>query len=652
MRLEYDIVVVGGGHAGAEAAWAAARLGARTALVTLAFDQVGQMSCNPAIGGVGKGQIVREIDAMGGLMGLAADATGIQFRMLNRSKGPAVWGPRCQSDRHAYAAYVQLALSKLENLEIIEGEAVDILCEDVVRGHSSFAIGGQRNGPSQAEGRMTNDKCPMTQPAQRVTGVRVRVSDEGGFLGESVLPCRAAVITAGTFLRGLMHCGAKTRPGGRYGEPAAESLSASLERMGIRLGRLKTGTCPRVDGRSIDYDRCRRQDGDDEPVAFSFLSGAVGGDPVPCWITATNAGVHEVIRANLHRAPLFNGQIKSTGPRYCPSLELKIDRFADRDSHPVYIEPEGRDTHWVYLNGVATSLPIDVQEAVVRGIAGLERAKVLRWGYAIEYDYADPTQLRVSLEAKAAAGLFLAGQVNGTTGYEEAAAQGLMAGINAVAFCRGAEALTLRRDQAYIGVMIDDLVTKGVIEPYRMFTSRAEFRLLLRADNADRRLTPVGREVGLVDEERWRRFTAKRAAVAEAADLMARTRVAGRTIATHLASPHAHLEDLSAGEGCGPLRRLLARCPEAVRTAAIDCRYAGYLAKERAAADRLAELESRRIPASLDFAEVAHLRAEARQRLAAAAPATLGQALRISGITPADITVLMVHLAATGCRGG
>ena len=373
---------------------------------------------------------------------------------------------------------------------------------------------------------------------------------------------------------------------------------------------------------------------------------------MPCWITATNAAVHRLVRDNFHRAPLFNGQIDSTGPRYCPSLEVKIDRFGDRDSHHVYIEPEGRDTHWVYLNGVSTSLPIDVQAGILAGMPALERAKVLRWGYAIEYDFADPRQLSATLETRVAAGLFLAGQVNGTTGYEEAAAQGLMAGLNAVALCAGAEPVVLRRDQAYIGVMIDDLVTKGVIEPYRMFTSRAEFRLLLRADNADRRLTPIGRERGLVDDRRWQRFTAKRDAVEAAAGLMARARLDGRPIAAHLGGPEVQIEHLLAdaadGSDLAALGAVYARDAEAVRTAAIDSRYAGYVAKERATARRLEELESKRIPPAMDFDEVPHLRAEARQHLASVAPATLGQALRISGITPADITVLMVHLAAAG----
>ena len=612
---EFDIAVIGGGHAGAEAAWAAAHLGARTALVTLGRAEIAQMSCNPAIGGVGKGQIVREIDALGGLMGLAADATGIQFRMLNRSKGSAVWGPRCQSDRHAYAAFVQQALARLDNLTIIEGEATDILTQ------------GGRAGGVEVVHSESADPTPRSE----------------------TLRCRALILTAGTFLRGLMHCGPKMWPGGRYGEPAAEKFSAALERLGIRLGRLKTGTCPRVAAETINYDRCQRQDGDQSPAPFSFMTGSLDLQQVPCWITATNPRIHQAIRDNFHRAPLFDGQITSAGPRYCPSLELKVHRFADKPSHQVFIEPEGRGTNWMYLNGVATSLPIDVQDFIVHNLPGLERAEVVRWGYAVEYDFAEPTQLRPTLETKKVPGLFLAGQVNGTTGYEEAAGQGLLAAVNAVAALRGSRPLVLRRDQAYIGVMIDDLVTKGVLEPYRMFTSRAEHRLLLRADNADRRLTPIGRQIGLADGNRWAAFSAKQQAVEAAERLVAATRLHGRTLAEHLARPGVSIEELLPGDDrdhpCRPLAELRRRHGEAVQTVAIDCRYAGYVQKERAAAARLAELESKRIPPSIRYDDVPHLRAEARQRLAAIAPATLGQALRISGITPADVTVLMVHLA-------
>ena len=614
---DFDIVVIGGGHAGTEAAWAAARLGARTALVTLAAETIAQMSCNPAIGGLAKGQIVREIDALGGLMGLAADATGIQFRVLNRSRGPAVWGPRCQSDRHAYSAFVREALAALDGLTIVEGEATEILAE-----------------------------------GKRVAAVKVVTSAAGRDGTVLELPCRAAVVTAGTFLRGLMHCGERTWPGGRHDEPAAGHLSGSLERLGIRLGRLKTGTCPRVDGRTVDHDRCARQDGDQPPAGFSFMNDSLDVEQVPCWITATNEAIHELIRANFHRAPLFTGQITSTGPRYCPSLELKVQRFGDKPSHQVFIEPEGLNTNWVYLNGLATSLPVDVQERVVHCLGGLERAKVLRWGYAIEYDYADPTQLAASLETKAVRGLFLAGQVNGTTGYEEAAGQGLVAGVNAVAAAGGGDPLVLRRDQAYIGVMIDDLVTKGVLEPYRMFTSRAEYRLLLRADNADRRLTPVGREISLVGDQRWERFVAKRKAVERAGKIFQTARARGRTIAEELTVAgtdiDALLESQSDGRHAAGLLSLWRAAPQAVTTAAIDCRYAGYVARQQAAAERLGELEGRRIPESLDYRGVAHLRAEARQRLQVVRPRTLGQALRVSGVTPADVTVLMVHLGAAG----
>jgi len=522
MNAHYDIIVIGGGHAGAEAAWAAARLGANTALITIQRSAIGRMSCNPAIGGLAKGQMVREIDALGGIMGLAADRAGMHFRMLNKRKGPAVWAPRAQADSILYPRAVQDLLSGACGLEIIEGLVEEIRTRDL--------------------------SAPGAGTRRRATGV---VLADG-----RTIDAEALIVTTGTFMRGLMHCGERKTPGGRYGEPAAERISRSLLRAGLTLRRLKTGTPPRVHRDSLDYDQLEPQHGDQRPTPFSFMNSEVSQQQVLCWITYTNGATHCQIRDHLHRAPLYTGQITSTGPRYCPSIEDKVVRFADRDRHQLFLEPEGYDNERVYCNGISTSLPEDVQEAMLATIPGLQRARILQYGYAIEYDFVPTHQIRMSLETKAIEGMYLAGQINGTSGYEEAAGQGLLAGVNAALSLAGRDPLILRRDQAYLGVLIDDLITKSPTEPYRMFTSRAEYRLLLRSDNADERLTPLGRTAGLVGDDRWARFQRKKDQIECVANLVRDSSKDGRPLANLLRRPGAGIEliaDALHKAGLGPM---------------------------------------------------------------------------------------------------
>lgn len=609
MRESYDIVVIGGGHAGAEAAWAAARMGARTALVTMQIEAIGRMSCNPAIGGIGKGQMVREIDALGGLMGLATDASGIQYRMLNRSKGPAVWSPRAQADRDLYPLNVQKLLQSCPNLELVEGIVEDI-------------------------------PTSPTSTNRRVTGVALQ--------GGRSLTAPNVIITTGTFMRGLMHCGEQQSAGGRVGEQPATGISAKLLELGFELGRLKTGTPPRVHRDSINYGVLETQAGDDPPTPFSFMVEKITQPQVVCWISYTTPEAHELIRRNLHRAPMYSGQIKCRGVRYCPSIEDKVVRFADKPRHQIFLEPEGLRSEWVYLNGLGTSLPQEVQQELVHSIPGLEQARIVQWGYAVEYDFVPTHQTQYSLESKLVEGLFLAGQINGTSGYEEAAGQGLMAGINAVLRLRGREPLVLGRDQAYIGVMIDDLITRPPDEPYRMFTSRAEYRLLLRSDNADERLTPTGREIGLVDDQRQERYEDKMSRIGEAESMLRAIKREGKSLFELLRRPEAtwsEVVDAAPQDG-------LAAVEQSIREQVqIRAKYEGYLQRMQREITRMKRLEACRIPSTLSFAQLTALRFEAREKFAKVRPLTLGQASRISGITPADITVLWLAIEAARRSG-
>ena len=601
---EFDCIVIGGGHAGVEAAHAAAKIGVKTCLITISKDTIAKMSCNPAIGGLAKGQIVREIDALGGLMGLAIDATGIQFRMLNRSKGPAVQSPRAQADRLKYQDFIRRALEQIANLTIVEAIATDIETSD--------------------------------------NKVRAVSCKDG-----SVYHSETVIVTPGTFLGGMMYIGSDRSAGGRLNEPPSVELSQSLKRIGLELGRMATDTTPRLDARTVDVEKLQVQLGDEPPVPFSFMTEKIHRPQVPCWITYTNEKIHELLRDNLHRAPLSSGQITGADPRYCPSIESKVVRFVDKKQHRVFLEPEEENIKTIYCNGIFTSMPKDVQEQMLRWLPGTENARIVHYAYAIEYDYCPPIQLKPNLETKKISGLFLAGQINGTSGYEEAAGQGIVAGINAVRKLQDKEPIILGRDQAYIGVLIDDLLTKGITEPYRMFTSRAEYRLALRADNADRRLTQIGKSVGLVDEKRWTMFQKKLEEIDRLKNYLANSRSGETSLWEQLRQPNNTLAETLA-ENVDVKNMNLAE--DVLQALIIDAKYEGYLAKQERLVVGLRTLESKKIPPNLDYNTIVHLRAEAKEKLSVFRPRTLGQASRISGITPADITVIQIHMKKSNVR--